>query len=283
MSTARKLIAIHPAQAAHMPGLSTWQALPAPGLSYLDPFILLNHHGPEDFPPQNEGLPFGPHPHRGFETLTFVFSGDIVHEDSTGERHVSGPGDVQWMTAGRGIVHSETSSERFKAEGGREEVLQLWMNLPARLKMTEPRYFGYRREELTLLEADQGRVQMRLIAGSYDQAEGPHQSLTELMMSYVELQAGADWSLSIPEGAQVFCYLLRGELDLEGQVVSDRHLVQWDLAGSHLRIKAQQESLMLFGYGLPLEEPVAAQGPFVMNYQGEIRQAFLDYQAGKFV
>lgn len=198
----KKLIGLERAIEAHMPGLSTWQVLPNRQTEYLDPFILLNHHGPDHFPPQNAGLPFGPHPHRGFETLTFVFAGDIVHEDSTGKSHLSRAGDVQWMTAGRGIIHSEVSSAEFKAKGGEEEVLQLWMNLPRKLKMTEPAYRGYRRAELRQIELAPGATAF-LIAGEIAGQKGPHPSLTGLTLGYLELAVDTDFELKLPAGETV--------------------------------------------------------------------------------
>lgn len=282
MSKLRSLRAILSAHEAHMPGLSTWQALPNHGLSYLDPFILLNHHGPERFPPHNDGLPFGPHPHRGFETLTFVFKGDIVHQDSTGHKNTTEPGGVQWMTAGKGIIHSEVSSQRFKEEGGDEEVLQLWMNLPRALKMTEPAYFGYSADDLTRVEMDHGRIQLQLISGSLAQKKGPHKSLTDLCLSYADLAAGAQFDLPVPDGHCIFLYVVSGLLTIEGQEAAAYHLVEFEAEGTQLRFSAECDSRILFGHGAPLREPKVAQGPFVMNTVGEIKQAFLDYQAGKF-
>jgi redox-sensitive bicupin YhaK (pirin superfamily) len=265
-----------------MPGLSTWQALPNATLEYLDPFILLNHHGPDSFELQNNGLPFGPHPHRGFETLTFVFDGDIVHEDSTGKKHVSGPGDVQWMTAGRGIIHSEVSSEEFKKKGGSIEVLQLWMNLPARLKMTTPDYVGYAENEITTLSLDNHRVSVKLIAGSLNGQKGPHDSLTELMLSYTHFKKDGSLVMPVIASRTIFLYVVKGSLTADGQSFDKHSLVQFNNDGEFLNLTANEDSLVLLGHGEPLQEPKVSQGPFVMNTVGELKQAFLDYQAGKF-
>jgi redox-sensitive bicupin YhaK (pirin superfamily) len=278
----RKIVKIHKPLEAHMPGLSTWQALPNATLEYLDPFILLNHHGPETFEPNNRGLPFGPHPHRGFETLTFIFKGDIVHEDSTGQRHVSGPGDVQWMTAGRGIIHSEVSSEEFKKQGGPIEILQLWMNLPSRLKMTAPDYKGYAARELGFLSLDDGRVKAHVISGQIAGQKGPHSPLTDLTLGYVHLSPQGRFTQKIPKGHTVFLYVVQGSLTADGQQLKKHNLAEFEKEGEELDLTAQEPSLILFGHGQPLNEPKAAQGPFVMNTVGELKQAFLDYQAGKF-
>lgn len=276
----RKVKNIHRAIEAHIPGLSTYQALPNRGVEYLDPFILLNHHGPETFPPHNSGLPFGPHPHRGFETLTFVFAGDIVHEDSTGKKHLSGPGDVQWMTAGRGIIHSEVSSEAFKKNGGEEEVLQLWMNLPAKLKMVEPDYHGYPAHKLTEVTGDGYSV--HIISGEIANKKGPHQSLTGLTLSYIRMEKGADFQDIIPEERTVFLYVVKGTISVDGKQAKRYQLVQMEQEGSDVSLSADEDSILLYGHGAPLNEPKVAQGPFVMNSVGELKQAFLDYKAGKF-
>lgn len=278
----RELRAIHPALEAHMPGLSTWQALPNRGLDYLDPFLLLNHHGPENFPAANQGLPFGPHPHRGFETLTFIFDGDLVHKDSTGHESTMGPGGVQWMTAGKGIIHSEVSSDHFRENGGREEVLQLWMNLPRRLKDTAPDYHGYPAEELQRLDLESGTT-LHLISGEYQEAQGPHESLTGLWLAYADLAAGNQWKWEVPEGRNIFLYVVSGELRVNGQVAPQRHLVELGLEGDEVELLGTaQDTRLILGHGEVIGESKVAQGPFVMNYPGEIKQAWMDYQAGKF-
>src|SRR5688572_10367646 len=151
---------LHGAMRADIGELVTYQALPVSTLDIarVEPFIFLNHHGPQVYPPNNAGLPFGPHPHRGFETVTFILAGDLLHKDSGGHQSLIGAGGVQWMTAGSGLIHAEVSSEEFKAEGGPVEILQLWVNLPARLKMTAPRYRGLRAGEIPTVEVDGGRV-----------------------------------------------------------------------------------------------------------------------------
>lgn len=276
----RKVKHIHNAIEAHMPGLSTYQALPNRGVEYLDPFILLNHHGPETFGPNNRGLPFGPHPHRGFETLTFVFAGDIVHEDSTGKKHKSVAGGVQWMTAGKGIIHSEVSSEEFKKNGGEEEVLQLWMNLPAKLKMVDPDYFGYHAHELTTLEGE--GYSAHIVSGEIHGKKGPHESISGLTLSYIRLKPGATFQDEIPEGRTIFLYVVKGAITADGKMAQRYQLVQMEQEGSALSLSAEEDSIILYGHGEPLNEPKVAQGPFVMNSVGELKQAFLDYQEGKF-
>ena len=147
----RTVSQIHPAYRDDIADLVTRRPVPGPGLDQVDPFLFLNHHGPQVYPPNNNGLPFGPHPHRGFETVTFVLEGELAHYDSGGHESVIGAGGVQWMTAGAGLVHAEVSPPEFKRDGGPLEILQLWVNLPARLKMTPPRYSGLQREQIPLV------------------------------------------------------------------------------------------------------------------------------------
>ena len=154
----RKVAAIHPAVRDDIGDLVTRRPLPGPGLPQVDPFLFLNHHGPQTYPPHNRGLPFGPHPHRGFETVTFIVEGSLAHRDTGGHESVIDAGGVQWMTAGSGLVHAELSPERFRREGGPLELLQLWVNLPARLKMSPPAYRGLQADEIPHVEARESTI-----------------------------------------------------------------------------------------------------------------------------
>lgn len=265
-----------------MPGLLTWRALPTGALSHLDPFLFLNHHGPEEFPPHNDGLPFGPHPHRGFETLTFIIDGDVMHADNTGVQSVIKAGGVQWMTAGRGIIHTEVSSPSFMECGGRSEILQLWMNLPARLKMTPPAYHGLQAADLpTAMELD-GKVQVQVISGNWKGVQGAHESITGLSMYRLDWSAAGTVSLDVPEAEEIFCYVVRGGGTLNGSTFGMRQLVRFGHLGHRLEIEAEAGTIVLLGSGVPYKEPIAAHGPFVMNTYDEIRQAIADYQNGGF-
>jgi redox-sensitive bicupin YhaK (pirin superfamily) len=262
--------------------LATRRPLPSPSIEQLDPFLFLNHHGPQVYPPRNRGLPFGPHPHRGFETVTFILEGDIAHRDSGGHESVIRAGGVQWMTAGRGLVHSEVSSEEFKRDGGPLEVLQLWVNLPARLKMTEPRYIGLQREQIPSYELDGGRVRLNLISGRWGKDTGPIPSLTGVHMTTVEFAAGGRARLPAPRGRNVFLYVVRGELAISSVRAQAQHLVELNDDADMVEIEAVSDALILFGHADPIAEPVVAHGPFVMNTREEIYEAIRDYQAGKF-
>ena len=261
--------------------LVTYRALPSHTVDHIDPFLFLNHHGPQDFPPNNQGLPFGPHPHRGFETLTFVIDGDVVHKDSTGGSSKIVKGGVQWMTAGSGLIHSEVSSPEFIDKGGREEILQLWMNLPSHLKMTEPIYQGFEYDEITHFDLDNGKVKVNLISGEWAGHKGPMDSITKLFMTSVELEAGGKFEIDVNESRNVFFYVVRGKLSVNGQHAQMLNLVEFTNEGSTISVEALKDSIILFGHGDPYNERIVAHGPFVMNTEGEIAQAVDDYQTGK--
>lgn len=264
-----------------MEGLLTWRALPVGDLSSLDPFIFLNHHGPQVFPPVNEGLPFGPHPHRGFETVTFIIDGDVAHRDSTGGESVIKEGGIQWMTAGSGLIHAEVSSHEFLKTGGNEEVLQLWVNLPAAKKMTAPAYYGYNKNELPLIKSDDSKVEIQVIAGNISGTTGPVQPFSGVNLARVNFAESGSLRLTAPEGENIFCYCVSGTLKINDEEVHTRNLVHFSGEGTEVEIHAAQKSILLWGHAKPFNEPVVAYGPFVMNTEAEIRQAMQDYQNGK--
>ena len=279
---ARRVRALHPAQRDDIADLTTRRPLPGPGIGMLDPFLFLNHHGPQTYPPRNHGLPFGPHPHRGFETVTFILEGELAHHDSGGHESIIREGGVQWMTAGSGLVHAELSPESFKRQGGKLEILQLWVNLPSRLKMTPPRYTGLQRENIPAFPADAGRATVHLIAGHWDGHAAPLRSLGDVTMTTIEMTAGARLTLPVAAGRAVFCYVVRGAVDVAGTAAAGFTLVELDETGDAVDIAASADSFVIFGHAPPLREPVAAHGPFVMTTREEIVQAIEDYRAGKF-
>jgi redox-sensitive bicupin YhaK (pirin superfamily) len=234
------------------------------------------------YPPHNRGLPFGPHPHRGFETVTFILDGLLAHRDSAGHESVIGPGGVQWMTAGRGLVHAEVSPREFMERGGPLEILQLWVNLPPALKMTEPRYTGLQRDQIPVVESDGGKVRLHLVSGEYGGVTGPIQSLTGVFMSTVEMKAGSRLYLNNLLQRNVFLYVVRGVIGVQPDTISAFHLCELEPEGDELEVRAEHDSLLLLGHAEPIGEPVVAHGPFVMNTREEINQAIRDYQAGKF-
>ena len=280
----REVRQVHAALETPMADLVTFRALPTGSLPALDPFLFLNHHGPQVYPPNNGGLPFGPHPHKGFETLTFVFDGEVAHSDSTGQTFVTGPGGVQWMTAGRGIEHAEISPDSFLESGGPLEIIQVWMNLPAALKHAEPWYRGYDSDELLHVAGPDGSWTWHVVSGEVDGQHGPVASQTGLFMSWLDLAPGVSFSTSIPSERGVMLYVVRGEVSVHGVSAPARTMVELvQDSGSEVKIDAAgDDALVLLCHGDVIGEPVVAHGPFVMNTEAEIREAFMEYQAGKF-
>lgn len=275
---------LHPALRDDIGDLLTRRPVPSHQLEQIDPFLFLNHHGPQVYGPHNRGLPFGPHPHRGFETVTFIVDGMLAHRDSAGHESVIHAGGIQWMTAGSGIVHAEVSPREFMEQGGPLEILQLWVNLPSRLKMSAPAYTGLQREQIPALALDGGKVTMNLIAGEWETRTGPVRSLTGVFMSTVAMQAGGQLAVSGLHGRNVLLYVVRGRIGVgnHGDLVDAYQLVELDEDGDTLHIRAEADTLLLFGHAEPIREPVVAHGPFVMTTRDEIVQAIADYQAGRF-
>lgn len=269
------------AVSAPIDDLMTFRPFPSGQLEHLDPFLFLNHHGPQKYGKNNRGLPFGPHPHRGFETLTFILTGDLVHWDSSGSKSVVGAGGVQWMTAGSGLIHSETSSEAFKKEGGEVEILQLWMNLPAEKKMVAPSYQGFSREELPELKMDQGKIRLQVISGAIEDVRGPAESITDLTMAVMHFDEKSEARLSIPVSHEILCYVASGEFTINDHPARTHDLVLFENDDEEILISASGVGTIIFGHGRPLQEPFVAYGPFVMNTEEEIQQAYEDYQAGR--
>lgn len=277
----RKIKAIHQAVSAPIDDLITYRALPTSEVNYIDPFLFLNHHGPQDYPPHNNGLPFGPHPHRGFETLTFVIDGDVVHKDSGGGSDKITAGGVQWMTAGSGLIHSEVSSKEFMEKGGREEILQLWMNLPAKYKMTRPAYKGLQYDELKHIRLADKKTTVNLISGKWENESGPVNSLSGLTIASIEMQKGGHFSTQIQTSHNIFFYVVRGTVEVNGSSARMYQLVEFENNDETVEVTATEDAILIFGHARPFNEPVAAQGPFVMNTSHEIAQAYADFRAGK--
>lgn len=280
--TGRSVKAIHPAYRDDIGDLTTRRPLPGPAIEQLDPFLFLNHHGPQTYPPNNRGLPFGPHPHRGLQTVTFILAGELAHRDSGGHDSIIRAGGVQWMTAGSGVVHAELSPDAFKATGGPLEILQLWVNLPSRLKMTDPRYIGLQADQIPRVTSAGGLSVIHVVSGAFDGVTGPISSLTGVAMSVVELKAGAETALPAPVGRSVFLYVVAGEVAVDGTAVRPHNLVALNDDGNETVLSAAADAVVLYGHAAPIGEPVVSHGPFVMNTREEIMEAIRDYQAGKF-
>lgn len=249
----------------------------------LSPFLLLDYAGPSDFAPSAKPRGVGQHPHRGFETVTIVYKGEVAHRDSTGQGGVIGPGDVQWMTAGAGIIHEEFHSKAFSQTGGSLEMVQLWVNLPAKDKMTEPSYQAILNEQIPSVALPNEAGQLRVIAGEFEGHQGPAQTFTAMNVWDLRLNQGAQLSLSLPEGWTSAVVVLHGTVQVNGKSIArDAQMVVLDQAGQHIALEANSEASLLLLSGEPLNEPIVGYGPFVMNTTQEINQAFNDFNSGKF-
>jgi len=263
-------------------GFIVRRPLPSHGLELVDPFLLLDEMGPVDYPPgQATGAP--DHPHRGFETVSYILEGEFEHEDSAGHRGALRSGDVQWMTAGAGIVHSEMPSRRIRAEGGRVHGFQIWVNLPAKIKLTRPRYQEVPSARIPEAHTADGRARVRVIAGEALGARSVIDTRTPIVFQDWQLESGADLAFALASDHQALAYVFGGSARLgnEGRVLHDGELALFG-QGDAVRLRATSESgRLLLLAGVPIGEPVARHGPFVMNTVEELRQAARDYQSGR--
>jgi len=262
-------------------GFIVRRPLPSLSLTVADPFLLIDEMGPVDYGP-GEAVGAPDHPHRGFETVTYVLSGEFEHEDSAGHRGVLRSGDVQWMTAGAGVVHSEMPSRGVRDAGGRVHGFQIWVNLPARLKMTQPRYQEVASAKIPTADSADGLARVRVIAGEALGAKAIIDTLTPIVYQDWSLKAGADVTVPLAAEQQALVYVFEGAARIGD---GDSPVADGQLAvlggGDSVRLRASENARLLLLAGVPLEEPVARYGPFVMNTQQEIQQAFRDYQSGK--
>ena len=250
---------------------------------HISPFLLLDYAGPQIFPPAARPRGVGEHPHRGFETVTIVYAGEVEHRDSTGAGGVIGPGDVQWMTAASGILHEEFHSRAFTAKGGALEMVQLWVNLPAKAKRTKPGYQAIPDKAIPLVALPDAAGAVRVIAGDYDGRQGPARTFTPINVWDVRLKAGHGAALTLPEGHTLGVVVLAGTVAVNGaQTAREAQIVLLDRTGGAITLEADGDAKLLVLSGAPLAEPVAAYGPFVMNTKEEIRQAIADFESGRF-
>ncbi|MGZ6080659.1 MAG: pirin family protein [Myxococcaceae bacterium] len=286
MPTARPVSRVLQAQTQQEGGgFVVRRPFPVPGLVQIDPFLLLDEMGPVEYRP-GEAVGAPDHPHRGFETVTYLLEGDWEHEDSAGNRGHIGPGDVQWMTAGAGVVHSELPSERIRAKGGRVHGFQIWVNLPRRDKMMAPRYQEIPSSRLPERTSDDGLARVRLLAGEALGGKAVIETRTPVLLHDWTLSPGAQVEVPVPADFQVFGYVFGGAVRAgpEAREIRDGQAALFG-AGDVIRLGVPAEAkgparLLLLG-GVPIGEPVARYGPFVMNSPEEIHQAIVDFQAGR--
>ena len=250
---------------------------------HVSPFLHLDHAGPTAFPPADRPRGVGAHPHRGFETVTIVYDGEVEHRDSTGAGGVIGPGDVQWMTAAAGILHEEFHSQAFTRQGGTLDMVQLWVNLPAKDKDAKPGYQSLLDADIPMVELPGKAGTLRVIAGQYEGSKGPANTFSPIDLWDVKLSQGKSASIELPEGHTAGLVVLRGSLLVNGaSPARDGKFVLLDREGGAFTLDAESDATVLVLGGKPLGEPVAMHGPFVMNTQDELHQAFADFRSGKF-
>jgi redox-sensitive bicupin YhaK (pirin superfamily) len=281
----KKILGIHDSPRAHWVGdgfpVRTLFSYDAPARQ-TSPFLLLDYAGPAEFAPADAPRGVGQHPHRGFETVTIVYQGEVAHRDSSGGGGTIGPGDVQWMTAAAGIVHQEFHSPEFTRQGGMLEMVQLWVNLPARHKMAQPGYQSLLNADIPVvaLPGDAGKA--RIIAGGYQGASGAARTFTPINVWDLQLNPDRPVMLPAPEGHTSALVVLHGTISINGtHMAREAQLALLDRAGTGLSIEAKSNAAVLFLSGEPIDEPVVGHGPFVMNTQNEIVQAIKDYSAGR--
>lgn len=251
--------------------------------SGLSPFLLLDYAGPATFTPTDTPRGVGVHPHKGFETVTIVYQGELAHRDSTGNGGTIGPGDVQWMTAASGILHEEFHSEAFTRNGGTLEMVQLWVNLPAKDKSAAPGYQTILNGDIPSVDLADGAGRVRVIAGNYEGQTGPARTFTPIDIWDVRLNRDKTATLNLPEDHTLALAVLGGTVLVNGEeVVRSSQLAAFEPTGGAITLEANNDVTVLVLSGEPIKEPVVAHGPFVMNTVGEIKQAMLDFQNGKF-
>jgi len=285
-SPMKKILGVHSAPRPHWVG----DGFPVRSLfSYdnlgkqLSPFLLLDYAGPAQFAPATQKRGVGVHPHRGFETVTIVYQGEVDHRDSTGSGGHIGPGDVQWMTAASGILHEEFHSEAFTRNGGTLEMVQLWVNLPAKDKMADAGYQTLLDAQIPSVPLANGAGRVRVIAGDHAGHRGPARTFTPIDVWDVRLNQGGSTQLALPEGHTVALVVLRGTVMVNGATVArEAQMVQFDRGGSDITIEANTDATLLLLSGEPIDEPIVGYGPFVMNTEVEIRQAVADFNDGRF-
>lgn len=286
MVATKKLLGIYPAPQQHWVG----DGFPVRSLfSYHDsaeqfsPFLLLDYAGPMDFEPADRPRGVGEHPHRGFETVTIVYQGEVAHRDSSGAGGTIGPGDVQWMTAASGILHDEFHSPDFTRTGGTLEMIQLWVNLPAKDKLSTPRYQHLSAIEIPSIALPDNAGEVRVIAGEYRGQRGPADTFTAINLWDMHVEHDRRVNLDLPDKHTVVLVVRRGGLQINGrESLGPAQTALWGRPGTTVSLRADIDTELLLLSGEPIDEPIVGQGPFVMNSRAEIQQAIADFQHGRF-
>ncbi|ALM53132.1 pirin family protein [Halomonas huangheensis] len=285
--TNKQLIAVHGAPHGHWVGdgfpVRSLFSYDRFGAERISPFLLLDHAGPWHFEPADKPRGVGSHPHRGFETVTFVSKGEVAHRDSSGGGGTIGPGEVQWMTAGAGIIHEEFHSEAFTQQGGDMEMVQLWINLPARDKSTPPAYQTLTQDRIPVVNLGDDIGTLRVVAGQYQQATGPARTFTPINAWQLDLVQDAETELVLPEGHTSLIVVQQGTVLVQGQdIARASDLIELSRDGQGVTLSANNAARLVVLTGEPIDEPVVGYGPFVMNSEEEIRESFEAFQQGRF-
>ena len=281
----KKLERIIPPPPPHMvgDGFRVHNFFPSSGIQNkqrMSPFFMLDYASPYNFPPSEKQRGVDVHPHRGFETVTIAYQGKVAHHDSAGNHGVIGEGDVQWMTAASGVLHKEYHEKDFSKKGGTFQMVQLWVNLPAQYKMTAPQYQEIKKEMMGRLTFEGGLLEV--IAGNYKDIKGPASTFSPLHVFNLHLESQAEFILELPENFNTGLLAIKGSVTIQDQSVPSDHFSLFQNAGSTISIKASTSATLLVLSGQPLDEPIVAYGPFLMNSWEEIEQAVEDFNNGKF-
>lgn len=248
----------------------------------LSPFFMLDYNTPVDFSPREHPRGVGVHPHRGFETVTFAFKGKVAHHDSAGHSGVIGEGDVQWMTAGSGVLHKEYHEQEFSRKGGVFHMAQLWVNLPAKHKMEAPRYQPIAKEDMAHVQLPDGKSEARVVTGELFGVKGPGKTWSPIIAAVVRIGAGGEANFNLPTNFNSTVLIVEGAANINGSSAPADHLVVFRNDGDEMTATSANGATLLVLSGEPLNEPIAAYGPFLMNTHEELQQAFRDVAAGKF-
>ena len=281
----KQIIGVHHADEQHWVGdgfpvrtLFSYQSMG----ELLSPFLMLDYASPTRFLPATTAIGVGLHPHRGFETVTIVYEGELAHKDSAGNSGTIGLGDVQWMTAGAGILHEEMHSAKFTQQGGMLSMAQLWVNLPANQKMTPPAYQAIEAEQIPTIQLENDQGTARLIAGNHAGLSGPAKTHTAMQVWDLQIKKGAVMSLPAANDWSTALAILHGQVKTDKGFAGDGSLIAYSQAGSGIELVASEDTHALFLSGEPIREPIVGYGPFVMNTKAEIAQAIADFNGGQF-
>ena len=264
------------AQIIDLDGSPVWQAIPLPGLEQVSPFILL-HHFNRHFAPGEVVFGVPAHPHRGFSPVTYLFDGAVEHHDSLGNSAVIHDNEVQWINAGRGLIHSEKITRDFAEKGGHYQGVQLWINVPAAKKMSSPEYLPITAGEMVLMEKD--GVTMRLVSGAYGEHCGPAPS--SVFSAMLRMKSGSNFRIPFPDTNHVLLYVLEGEVNANDTINGRHQLIAFEAVAGDIELHCSSEAKLLLLAGEPIDEPMVKQGPYVMNTQTEILEAMRDYAQGR--